>query len=519
VLAGHAAAQQLDPEYRVGPKDVLKIAVYGQEDLTRSVVVAGDGTFPFPLVGVVQVAGSTPGQIEARLKELLGKDYLVDPQVSVAILEYRSQRVFVLGEAEKPGTYALTGHTTLLDVLSQAGGPSKAAGRQVLVVRAPRSEGPLAPGAAGSTSLRVDLRRLLDGQTSENLILRNGDTVFVPKVTSFFVLGEVQRQGAYSMEKDTTVLEAVTLAGGFSDRAAPAGTKILRKRADGAQETLEVDLSGTDLRAREAMLVEGDTVVVPRGNTFFVSGEVRRPGGYQLDKSTTALGAVTLAGGFTEKAAQSTVKLIRKGTAGEEETRVLDLSGADRQARDLLLRDGDTLLVPTGNSFYVMGEVRRPGAYQLDASTTAVSAITMAGGFTEKAAQAQVKVTRRPTSGGEQTVQLDLTGTDPRAREFLLRDGDVLLVPAGNTFYVMGEVKKPGAYQLDQVTTAIQAIAMAGGFTDKAAPNRTKIIRTHSDGRQETVVVDLNDVLKRGRKDRDVPLVANDVLVVPESYF
>jgi polysaccharide export outer membrane protein len=83
----------------------------------------------------------------------------------------------------------------------------------------------------------------------------------------------------------------------------------------------------------------------------------------------------------------------------------------------------------------------------------------------------------------------------------------------------MGEVKKPGAYQLDQTTTAIQAIAMAGGFTDKAAPNRTKVIRTLPDGRQETFVVDLNEVIKRGRKDKDLPLAANDVVVVPESYF
>jgi polysaccharide export outer membrane protein len=122
-------------------------------------------------------------------------------------------------------------------------------------------------------------------------------------------------------------------------------------------------------------------------------------------------------------------------------------------------------------------------------------------------------------SGAEQVHILDLSGADPRAREFLLKDGDILLVPVGNTFYVLGEVKRPGAYQLDQATSAIQGVAMAGGFTDKAAPNRTKIIRTHPDGRQETLVVDLNEVVKRGRKDKDPPLIANDVLVVPESYF
>jgi polysaccharide export outer membrane protein len=504
-------------EYRVGPKDVLKVTVWGHEDLSRQVVVSADGTFPFPLVGDIRAAGLTPGEIEGRLRDTLGKDYLVNPQVSVSVQEYRSQRVFVLGEVEKPGTYVLTGQTTLLDVLSQAGGPGKNAGRQVVVVRVPTSSGPVAPDAAGSVTLRANLKRLLDGIAGENVPLQSGDTVYVPKLTSFFVLGEVQRQGAYAMEKETTALEAVTLAGGFTDRAAPSGGKILRRRADGAQDSIDVDL--TDPRAREVQLTEGDTLLVPRGNTFFVSGEVRKPGAYQLEKSTTAFGAVTVAGGFTEKAGQSQVKLIRRLPSGQEQTQALDLSGGDPAARDLVLKDGDTLLVPSGNTFYVLGEVKKPGAYQLDPATTAVSAMTLAGGFTDKAAQSQIKLTRRLPSGVEQTTMLDLSGADPRAREFLLKDGDILLVPTGNTFYVMGEVKRPGAYQLDPSTTAIQAIAMAGGFTDKAAPNRTKIIRTHPDGRQETIVVDLNEVVKRGRKEKDLSLIANDVLVVPETYF
>ena len=514
-----AWAQAQETDYRIGPKDVLRITVWGHEDLTRLAVVSADGTFAFPLVGNVSAAGLTPGQIETRLRESLGKDYLVDPQVSVAVQEYRSQRVFVLGEAEKPGTYALTGRATLLDILSQAGGPSRTAGRQVVVVRFPKSEGPVTPGAAGSVTLRANLKKLLDGDASENLVLQNGDTVFVPKVTSFFVLGEVQRQGAYAMDRETTLLEAVTLAGGFTDRAAPVGVRVLRKQPDGSQETMEVDLSGADPRAREMLLAEGDTLLIPRGNTFFVSGEIRRPGSFLLEKSTTAFGAVTVAGGFTDKAAQSQAKLIRRLPSGQEQTVVLDLSGVNPRARDFPLRDGDTLLIPTGNTFYVLGEVKKPGAYQLDPSTSAVGAITVAGGFTDKASQTQAKLTRRLPSGDEQTTVLDLSGADPRSREFFLKDGDILLIPAGNTFYVLGEVRKPGAYQLDQVTSTIQGIAMAGGFTDKAAPNRTKIIRTHPNGRQETLLVDLNEVIKRGRKEKDVPLLANDVIVVPESFF
>lgn len=515
-----AKGQLPDTEYRIGSKDVLRVTVWGHEDLSRSLTVSADGILVFPLIGDIRAAGLTPAQLEERLRALLGKDYLIDPQVSVSVQEYRSQRIFVLGEVAKPGTYTLTGQATLLDMLSQAGGPSATAGREVVVVRLPRSESPVTPGSVGSETFRVNLRSLLAGSPLDNVAIQSGDTIYIPKVTSYFVLGEVVRQGAYAIDKDTTALEAVTLAGGFTDRAAPAEARILRKLPDGKQQTIGIDLSGADSRAREILLAEGDTLVIPRGNAFFVSGEVRRPGAYQLDKSTTAFGAITLAGGFTEKAAQSSAKLIRRLSSGEEQTFVLDLSGGDRKARDFLLKDGDTLVVPTGSGYYVLGEVRRPGSLQVDpAGTSATGAITQAGGFTDKAAPSQVKLTRRLSTGEEQTTVLDLSGADPRSREILLKDGDILLVPAGSTFYIMGEVKRPGAYQIDQGATLIQGVALAGGFTEKAAPNRTRVIRTHPDGRQETLVVDLNEVLKRGRKEKDLPLTANDVVVVPESFF
>jgi polysaccharide biosynthesis/export protein len=515
-LLGSASAQQTD--YRIGPNDVLKVTVFGHEDLTRSATVATNGTVGFPLLGDVPAAGLTPSELESRLRDLLGKDYLVDPKVSVAVQEYRSQRVFVLGEVEKPGAYPLTGQVRLVDLLSQAGGAGKAAGRVVVVVRASKADTPSAPDASGSTTMRINLKRLIEGDGTENIVLQSGDTVFVPKVTSVFVLGEVVKPGAYALEKDTSPLEAVTLAGGLTDTAASTGAKLIRKRDDGSQETLELDLSGATPRARELLLVEGDTLLVPRGTTYFVSGEVKKPGGYPLGRTTTAFTAVTTAGGFTDRAAPAQVKLIRRAGT-QQDTVMLDLTGADPQARDLLLRDGDTLVVPSGNAFHVLGEVRKPGSYQIGGGTTAIGAITQSGGFTEKAAQGLVKLTRRLASGEDQVAVLDLSGTDPKAREILLRDGDILLVPAGNTFYVLGEVKKPGAYQLEQATTAIQGIAMAGGFTDKAAPGRTKIIRTHRDGRQETLQVDLNEVIKRGGRDKDVGLTANDVIVVPESYF
>ena len=211
---------------------------------------------------------------------------------------------------------------------------------------------------------------------------------------------------------------------------------------------------------------------------------------------------------------------VALGTAGSTTLRVNLRKLLDGDASEnLVVETGDTVYVPKQTSFFVLGEVKKPGAYVLDKQTSALEAITLAGGFTERAASTVAKVLRRGADGSQETIAVDLGGTDPRARELLLTENDTILVPAGNSFYVLGEVKKPGAYQLEQAATVIGGIALAGGFTDRAAPNRTKIVRTHRDGRQETIVVDLNEVIKRGRKDKDVPLLANDVVVVPESYF
>ena len=109
-------------EYTIGPRDVLGITVWGQADLSRDYTVDPDGFIPFPLIGRVKAVGSNPKELAAQLTERLGKDYLVNPQVIVWVKEYLSQKVQVLGAAERPGVYYLTGPTTLLEILSKAGG-------------------------------------------------------------------------------------------------------------------------------------------------------------------------------------------------------------------------------------------------------------------------------------------------------------------------------------------------------------------------------------------------------------
>ena len=260
-----AVSPTVGQEYTIGPHDVLGITVWGQADLSRDYGVDPDGFIPFPLIGRVKAAGSTPKELATQLTDLLGKDYLVNPQVIVAVKEYLSQKVQVLGAAEKPGVYYLTGPTTLLEILSRAGGFASTAGKQVLLVR---NNG---ASDGSSAALRLSLEKIQAGDPSENARVQSQDIVIVSKAQaySYFIFGEVKKPGAYTLDKDTNILEGITVAGGFTDKAAPSRTRVIRSTPQG-QKVIEVDMNDILRRGREAkavMLQESDVVVVPE--SFF----------------------------------------------------------------------------------------------------------------------------------------------------------------------------------------------------------------------------------------------------------
>lgn len=347
--------QATGQDYVIGPRDVLKISVWGHPDLSQNYNVSAEGTIVFPLVGEVWAAGLTEAQFGDKLAKLLEKDYLVNPQVLVSVAEYRSKKVLVLGEVDKAGVYPLMGETTILEVISRAGGFRKgpggreSAGKELVLVRPQQriaSAGQTVP--SGNTIRRLSIDKIQTGDTSENIPVEDGDTIFVPKVNSFFVLGEVTKPGAYAIENETTILEAATIAGGFTNKAERAGTKVIRKFPDGKQETISVDLSGPVPANRDFKLQDGDTVLVPRGNTFFVFGEVKKPGDYQLEKDTTILEAISVAGGFTNKAAPGRTKIIRVTPKGQQtiEVDMNEIIKRGRREKSIPLIENDVIVVP-----------------------------------------------------------------------------------------------------------------------------------------------------------------------------
>ena len=124
-----AQRQQLpNSTYTFGPEDVLRITVYDHPDLSHEVTIATDGTFTYPLLGKFQAAGLTAAELEQRLTQRLADGYLVNPQLTVVGLQYRSYHVYVIGAVQKPGVYPLHSSLTLLELISQAGGITSEAG-------------------------------------------------------------------------------------------------------------------------------------------------------------------------------------------------------------------------------------------------------------------------------------------------------------------------------------------------------------------------------------------------------
>ncbi|MBI2835278.1 MAG: polysaccharide biosynthesis/export family protein [Acidobacteria bacterium] len=239
------------PDYVVGPQDVLTITVFEEPQLTGRYTVSADGALTFPMVGRVGASGLTLRGIEDKLTKLLADGYLKNPQVSVEVEQYRSQSVTVTGEVRSPGKYMMTGQMTLLDALVQAGSVTALASTEVQIMR-PRTG---ASAGAAAEILKVEITDLQAGKLSQNVTLRDGDTVFVPKAQPVFVTGQVRSPGAYAVQRGMTVLQALSLAGGVSDRGSSRRIKLIRI-VNGKKRESTVKL--TDL------VQPGDTIVVPQ---------------------------------------------------------------------------------------------------------------------------------------------------------------------------------------------------------------------------------------------------------------
>lgn len=213
------------PEYAVGPQDRLSITVVDEPTLTRVVTVGGDGSFDYPFIGQVKAAGLTIRAIQQDITTRLKEKYLRNPQVSIEVESYRSQVVYVWGQVKIPGAVTLMGNISLTEALAKAGSPTPDAGAYIEINRKPKATS-AGPGAAAAPE-RISMTELQNGR-AQNVVLADGDTVFVPKAEMFFVTGYVKNGGPFLYADGMTVSKALSMAGGVSEKGSRNRIRLTR---------------------------------------------------------------------------------------------------------------------------------------------------------------------------------------------------------------------------------------------------------------------------------------------------
>lgn len=247
--------------YRVGPEDRIRVDIFGVEDLSREYRINGAGRVLMPLVGEVPVSGLSLSEVEKVIADAYAEDYLRNPQVSVEVVEYRSQQFTVVGAVSNPKVYSVSRQTTLIEALAMAGGLSDKAGSSVYLtdrVRDPET------GQPGTRTMIINIEDLMHDAQEYNLVLGESAMINVPSGGFVYVEGAVKSPGAYPQRTDTTVLKALAQAGGFTFEADRSDVRVLR-RSDTASGWEELPIEYNDIRenpAHDIALRNGDIVVV-----------------------------------------------------------------------------------------------------------------------------------------------------------------------------------------------------------------------------------------------------------------
>ncbi|PWF40460.1 polysaccharide export protein EpsE [Massilia glaciei] len=247
-----APAPAAAAEVLLGPGDVLKLSVYGNPDLALETRVSEAGTITFPLLGQVSIGGMPVVAAEKRIALLLQKGgYVRRPQVNIIVSQLQSQQVGVLGQVNRPGRYPIESRRSLMDLLAMAGGIGPEGGDSVSVLRTRDGT---------TTRENIDVVQMMrSGELARDLEVAGGDVIYVERAPRFYIYGEVQRPGAFRLERGMTVLQALSVGGGLTPRGTERGIRIKRQGADGRQHII---------KAGHNQLLQTDDIIYVRESLF-----------------------------------------------------------------------------------------------------------------------------------------------------------------------------------------------------------------------------------------------------------
>jgi polysaccharide export outer membrane protein len=244
-------------EILIGAGDLLQISVFEAKELDKTVRVSSRGFVSLPLVGELKISGLTAIEAEEKIEDMYKSRFIKDPHVSIFVEEQISQRITLVGQFKKPGTYDYLSNQKLLDVIALGGGLSEQAGQIVQVRRTRYVQGE-------PNTFIVDLDRLIkEGNVELNIRVNGGDVLFIPEAGVFFVDGAVRRPGSYPIKHKTVVQEGLVEAGGFESSAKKDKIKLVRVTENGERKIIDLDLNETS--SNEMPLKDRDILIVGEG--------------------------------------------------------------------------------------------------------------------------------------------------------------------------------------------------------------------------------------------------------------
>ncbi|HKS58437.1 MAG TPA: SLBB domain-containing protein [Steroidobacteraceae bacterium] len=498
-------------EYVVGPGDTLEVQLIGNTKGRFALTVGRDGRVNFPDLGPIAVSGRRFEDVRTELEGRV-RNQLIGTQASVGIGELRSIRVFVLGDAQTPGSYTVSGLSTITNALFVSGGVKKIGSLRNIQLK-----------RAGRTVTTLDLYDLLLlGDTRADARLLPGDVIFVPPIGATVGLsGEVRRPAIYELKSETTAGDLLQLAGGFTPEADAKLATLERVGANRARVTLDTNL--TDSAGRALKLQSGDTLRVPSirpvlEDSVAVSGHVYRPGEYQFKPGMRIADIIPTLDDLRPNADQRYL-LVRRELPPDRRLSVfsIDLEQALRdpasaQNFELAPRDQiyvfdmesgrDRIIEPLMRELQmqsridrptpevsVAGKIKVPGKYPLEPGMR-VSDLLRAGGSLDEAAYGgQAELTRYEVVNGASreaelvSIDLDRVRAGDAAADIALQPFDYLVIKevplwaAQEEVEVRGEVRFPGRYPIHRGETLRSLMQRAGGVTDLAFVEGTVFTR------------------------------------------
>jgi polysaccharide export outer membrane protein len=498
-------------DYMVGPGDVIKVQLYGKESNEYSLTINRDGTVQIPDLGPVSVAGLSFSDLRQELSKRI-KQQMIGIESNITMGELRSIRIFIAGDAYKPGSYTVSSLSTITQALFVAGGVNEIGSlRNVQVKRSGK--------LIGSFDL-YDL--LLRGDASGDINLRSGDVVFIPSIGGLVsVAGEVQRPAIYELKKNETIADVINMAAGIKQGAYPRNSSIERYNANGLKTIINVDLTSSN--GNNTLAKAGDYIRVKNASNQYedaitIVGAVVRPGKYQWKQQRISDVLPSIWGDLLLSADLDYGLVVREiNKHGDIETLQFapgEAITSPNSIQNIALQPRDKIMIfnfsdDTQNRFELNSLVKKrvskveslKGDSLLDADlfkagfetldntvaskyTNQIAGVALNGQASEEQTLVSSEVAKMLSNLFEDRDLIKLSNV--MSRKELLYPIVTKLTQQGNSQHgimivaIAGKIRHPGVYPLTNSAKVTDLVKAAGGLLEGAYVERAELTRTHT---------------------------------------